>query len=208
MLWNCVEVSVLLVGGVEKVCPWGGVEMQDATPLHGDCFPDSVTGVWKTKGLKGIGKRKSTTFHSSQCVFFCWLPKRLNYTMTLLLHTDGDGWLPAVQRRWGKPLSFSRLAWFLQRWDNLKSRLELWGFRNTLYVTANMLLLTWGRSFEESSRSRNSRHWSPLVRLTLRSISLVGSGVDWVGGGENEVMTSSSDFHLSQPTYEREKIKK
>lgn len=52
MLWNCAEVVDLLVGGVEKVCSWGGLEMQDATPLHGDCFPDSISGIWNTKVLK------------------------------------------------------------------------------------------------------------------------------------------------------------
>lgn len=47
MFWNCAEVRDRLVGGVEKVCPWGGVEVQDVTPLQGDCFPESVTGVWE-----------------------------------------------------------------------------------------------------------------------------------------------------------------
>lgn len=68
---------------------------------------------------------------------------------------------------------------------------------NMLHLIANVLLLTWGRAFEESSRSQVCRHGSPFVRLALRSISLVGSGVDWVGD-EDEVMTCPSDFNLSR----------
>lgn len=73
MFWNCADVRVRLVGGVEKVCSWGGVEVPDATVVQGDCFPDSVTGVCGTR------TQYSDTWHQLHC-FVCWHGQEFSFT--------------------------------------------------------------------------------------------------------------------------------
>lgn len=109
----------------------------------------------------------------------------------LVLKADRDGGLPAVQWWWSKLLSFRQLQWVLQRQFRLTTCRSNW-----LHLTDHEILLTRGRTFEVSSRSQVCRHWSPFVRLALRSISLAGRGVDWVED-EDKVRTSESAFNFS-----------
>lgn len=102
---------------------------------------------------------------------------KLIYRRTaLLLQIAGGSRLPAKQWRWRKNLFFSQLERLLDWQQSLREAHRMQSI--TLYW--NEWLLTWGRAFGESSMSQVSRLRFPLVRLTLRSVSLVGSGVDWI----------------------------
>lgn len=119
IFWNCADVRVRLVGGVEKVCPWGGMEVQDTTPLQGDCSPDRVSGVCGTQRLK-VPLKAYRQHRTSAEVLWRLIWRMLIYTRTaLVLQADRDRWLPAVQWWWRKLLSLSQLQWLLQRQDDI-----------------------------------------------------------------------------------------